>query len=657
MPLLRTRAVRRPLALAGCLVVFWMLLLPPAAGADPAGTPPARAWTGQTPAGRHPAGEARTEQDQEQQLAERFAPVVRLVHHPEECGPGEPYRPSDVDALMDNDSVALRGPWTFDDLVTVGPGAEELSRGLRDWSLDFPGDPLKPGCAYEKWANRVFAGTPSTVYAHVATQPDEPGRLALQYWFFYPFNDFNNKHEGDWERIQLEFDVGTVAEALQTEPVLAVYSAHEGSERSDWDDPKLSLANGTHPEVYVASGSHASHFTSDLFLLRSTTQGFGCDNTLGTSAITPVVRTIPSDAERAVAQYPWIGYLGRWGQRESPAFYSGATGPASKGQWTEPFTWSAGSGDRSYPVPGGSVYGAKTTDFFCDVVGQGSVLLLRFTDAPGPTLLVLAVLLGAAGWLVRRTSWKAARAWPATAERPLGQTLAVAWWVYWTRWRLFGGIGAGVAAVSLVTGAIGQFAQGLTSTVVASVALMIAILFAQAATATAFGELDAGRTATVRRSYAAATARAGALLGTAVLWTVALVLLLATLWLALLALLFFTAWSLFVMVVQLEGVSGVAALRRSWHLVRGQFVKVLLLLVLGAALSTLVGGLLGSLVLVVAQAPFVLVNLVPGVVAGLLVPFTTLAMTYAYFDGVARTARPAPPTPPAGAEAPEPAAP
>ena len=29
----------------------------------------------------------------EQALAERYSPVVRLVAQPEECGPGEPYEP------------------------------------------------------------------------------------------------------------------------------------------------------------------------------------------------------------------------------------------------------------------------------------------------------------------------------------------------------------------------------------------------------------------------------------------------------------------------------------------------------------------------------------------------------------------------------------
>ncbi|HEX5582859.1 hypothetical protein, partial [Gaiella sp.] len=47
----------------------------------------------------------------EQDLAERYAPVVRLVEQPEECGPGEPYRPLDLNVLFGESTVALRGPW------------------------------------------------------------------------------------------------------------------------------------------------------------------------------------------------------------------------------------------------------------------------------------------------------------------------------------------------------------------------------------------------------------------------------------------------------------------------------------------------------------------------------------------------------------------
>ena len=88
-------------------------------------------------------------------LAERFAPVVRLVEQPEECGPGEPYEPTDVDVLFDEPTVALRGPWNPTDLVKIGPSAEDLV-GRYEYHLDFPGNALDPGCDYERWARRLI---------------------------------------------------------------------------------------------------------------------------------------------------------------------------------------------------------------------------------------------------------------------------------------------------------------------------------------------------------------------------------------------------------------------------------------------------------------------------------------------------------------------
>src|SRR5262245_51230557 len=88
---------------------------------------------------------------QEQQLAARFAPVGRLVEQPEECGPGEPYDPLDVDALFDEPTVALRGPWGGSDLVRIAPASTDLAPGLYEYHLDFPGHTLAPGCDYEQW--------------------------------------------------------------------------------------------------------------------------------------------------------------------------------------------------------------------------------------------------------------------------------------------------------------------------------------------------------------------------------------------------------------------------------------------------------------------------------------------------------------------------
>ena len=198
------------------------------------------------------AGVARA--DAEEDLAGRYAPVVRLVEQTEECGPGEPYEPIDVEAVLDEETVSLRGPWRSNDLVEIAPSADDLGRGLYEYNLDFPGDALNPGCDYEKWARRITEGTEPTVYAHVVQEAAHPDRLALQYWLYYPFNDWNNLHEGDWEMIQLVFDAANAEEALGEEPVEVGYSQHEGAERAEWGEQKLELVDGPHPVVYPAAG-------------------------------------------------------------------------------------------------------------------------------------------------------------------------------------------------------------------------------------------------------------------------------------------------------------------------------------------------------------------------------------------------------------------
>jgi hypothetical protein len=96
---------------------------------------------------------AAADQAQEQALAERYAPVVRLVAHTN-CAPGKPYLPINVDLLFGEPTVALRGPWGAGDLVKIGPTAKDLSKGLFEYHLDFPGSALEPGCDYLNWERR-----------------------------------------------------------------------------------------------------------------------------------------------------------------------------------------------------------------------------------------------------------------------------------------------------------------------------------------------------------------------------------------------------------------------------------------------------------------------------------------------------------------------
>jgi hypothetical protein len=576
----------------------------------------------------------------EQALAEAYAPVMMLVRQDEACGPGEPYVPSDVDALFDEPSIALRGPWTDRDLVTVGPSAEELSAGLEGYALDQPGDPLKPGCDYERWAADVWGSDPQpTIYAHVATEAGVEDRIALQYFFYYPFNDYNNKHESDWERIQVEFPVGDAAAALETEPDLVLYSQHYGAERADWDDDKLEL-DGTHPVVYVSAGSHASQYDAGLYLGRSATEGFGCDTTIGPhDEVRPEVRTIPSDLAAAAEAYPWTTYRGHWGEVGPQRFYEGPTGPNMKQAWKKPFTWSAKAREHSFSLPGAEVAGDKAGAYFCTLVGSGSDVFRRFSADPGPTLLVLLGVLLLLGWVVRRSGWSEATPGPVVAHRPPGQVVAAALRMLGRHWRVFLLVAAPAAVASVASSALTAAAPPVSAwwwsalSGLVLLVLALALAWAQVASAQAAVDLDAGRPVSLASLARATRARVPALVATVALWALVLVPLLVTGVLSPVAVALLVAWSLVLPVVQLEGLAGWRALRRSWRLVRPQVPTVLLVLAVSVALVSALGGVLAALAFIVSPAPFTVVSGIPQLVTTLVWPVTALLTTYAWANG------------------------
>ena len=94
---------------------------------------------------------------------------------------------------------------------------------------------------------------------------------ALQYWFFYPFNDWRsgfygaNDHEADWESLCIylwEDEEG----ALKPEWIACAAHDEAGDDlRRRWDDPDLEKV-GDHPVVYAAAGSHATYFLPGEYL-------------------------------------------------------------------------------------------------------------------------------------------------------------------------------------------------------------------------------------------------------------------------------------------------------------------------------------------------------------------------------------------------------
>ena len=594
---------------------------------------------------------ASANRDDEQELAARYAPVVRLVEHTD-CPPGKPFLPIDVNLLFDEPTVALRGPWG-NDLVKIGPSANDLA-GLFEYHLDFPGSALDPGCSYLKWERRLVEGHAPTVYAHVATDPAHPGKLALQYWLFYVFNDWNNLHEGDWEMVQLDFDAATAADALEHPPVQVGYSQHEGAERAVWGDHKLELQGGTHPVVHPAAGSHANFYGESLYLGSSASEGVGCDDTRGpTFDVRPVVHTIPSDPQAAARADPWITFEGRWGELR-PAFFNGPTGPNLKEQWTEPIRWSEGWRDRSYTVPGGSIFGTTATDFFCGAVGQGSTALVRLIDQPLVFTLVLAALVLLLIFLLTRTSWRPSAPLHLARRRSWGQILSASGRMYATRFGLLAGIGVVFVPILLVVSLLQALVlhatsvfgvqtsggNGVSAFVVLVVGTSLTLLglgIVQAATARALVEIDAGRPTGIVHAYRLAADIVVPLLVALVIAAIVVSLLGSSFFLIPLAIWLAGRWCLIAPVIELEGAGALTGLRRSGRLVQGRWLKVASLIVVGGALALVTGPLIGAVLILVTGAPFWLVNVTSGFIYAVTMPFVAVTSVYVYFDARVRT--------------------
>ena len=587
-------------------------------------------------------------------LAERYAPVVRLVEQLEECGPGEPYEPLNVDLLFDEPTVALRGPWGGGDLVEIGPTAEDLAGGLYEYHLDFPGNALDPGCTYELWARRLSEGEAPAVYAHVVGDPGHPGELALQYWLFYAFNDWNNLHEGDWEMIQLLFEAEDAAEALEGEPTRIGYSQHEGAEQADWGEDKLEIVDGTHPVVHPAAGSHANFFEEGLFLGSSAEQGVGCDDTSGpTVDLRPTVITIPSDPDDARETYPWIDYQGRWGELQR-AFFNGPTGPNLKTQWTEPVVWSEGWRDQSYAVPAGGALGTGATDFFCDAIAGGSKALQRALENPPLVIGVLAALVALILLLLSRATWRPSAPLRLARRRAWGQILFTSLRMYWKRPGLFLGIGLVMLPISIVvallqaiilraSGFAGIDADGESGSML--VLLVLALVttltlagvgFVHAAVARALVELDEGRPVGPIAAYALALDSVRPLLGGLAIAVLLVSVLTTTVFLIPVAIWLAVRWALIAPVVELEDVRALEGLRRSARLVRLNWLKVATLAIVGGALALAAGPVLGAVLILLTSAPLALINVVAGLVYVVAMPLVGLATAYVYFDARVR---------------------
>ena len=276
------------------------------------------------------------------ELVARYAPV--FYFHPAEV-----FRPQTVDVIVEEARLRRSRRLWFDvnvflrldvfDLVKIESDAGHF---LDVWYGDDGSSDLTNYTAHQAYYEAALSpssgGPPVTVYAHVVR--DDRGAAAIQYWALYFYNDWLNKHEGDWEMVQVMFSADGV-------PEWVVLSQHHGGTRRSWD--QAPVEDGTHPVVYVARGSHANYFAGDETFVNRTEVGKALieipDRTGSAGRTVPDVILVPDRASLAEdpSLWPgaeWLAYRGRWGEAGPQGDFGGPLGPADKGeQWEQPLAW------------------------------------------------------------------------------------------------------------------------------------------------------------------------------------------------------------------------------------------------------------------------------------------------------------------------------
>jgi hypothetical protein len=258
-------------------------------------------------------------------LLARHVPIL-LVH------PDEHFMPVAVEGFIADSDVTEKTPGGW--LPVPGPlPAGGATLRLDQRSCRAIDGPSATPCYLA--AEAAHASSPVAYGAALRTRT----RIALQYWLWYPYDDYVaplsrgdvwQVHEGDWESVSVILDLeGTTA-------------------------PK----RGTHPFVFVAPGSHANYFKRGLH--RHNPACWPPEVRDVVRALVLVDRaaageTVRPRLVRVTATTPsWMTFAGTWGETgyvhfpNNPpiAYGAGPRGPAFHAQWRHPvaevLSWPSG---------------------------------------------------------------------------------------------------------------------------------------------------------------------------------------------------------------------------------------------------------------------------------------------------------------------------
>ncbi|MCK5147436.1 hypothetical protein KAR48_11830, partial [bacterium] len=177
-------------------------------------------------------------------LAEKFCPKI-FMHE------GNLMLPSPVEVLLDNASIC----WYLgsSNLIFYNPNPTTSMQDAfltfapswnSHWHLDFGArNSVRDASYWHSYYNSIKHNyqTP-TVYSHCFRHD---GDFVIQYWFFYPYNDWGADHEGDWEHINVKVSSQNPNNAL---PLEVVYYFHKKRRTMNWS---YVSKDGNHPFVFV----------------------------------------------------------------------------------------------------------------------------------------------------------------------------------------------------------------------------------------------------------------------------------------------------------------------------------------------------------------------------------------------------------------------
>jgi ABC-type sulfate transport system permease subunit len=595
-------------------------------------------WVQVVPSG---AAQEAPQASAEQQLADKYAPITYLRTQSHDCAPvpsdGEPYMPVPVEVVLDNPAVVLRDS-TTDEILATGVDAIELATYGPDTYLDWPGDPLQPGCVYERdeRARMAELGAVPTIYAKVLFDP-EGQRLSLQYWFFYYYNDWNNTHEGDWEGIVIFWDdVDSVEAALASPPSRTGYAQHGGGELAEWGDSKIELEDETHPVVYPAAGAHATFYSNSLYLAWGEQgSGFGCDYSSPPSTrVETEVVLVPNDPDPN-GEFAWLLWEGRWGQRK-PSMFNGPTGPNLNARWLDP--WEATDDWRTFSivVPSNFSFGPSMADSFCTLTHAGSRLLISTVLYPWLAIPMIAAVVAIFGFAFR----KARYLWVQARQ------------LYVRQWKVFVAIGLVAVPLGFLFNGIQLWlanhqparqlidwfddADGARLIVVILIGgfqQLVMLLFIAPAVIQVVKDVKEGETPSLARAVRKSISRVPAIVLAALIIGAILAIPMLVLVGIPVAIWLLIRWQFFAQALIFDrDINSYECLEESARLVRGRWWKTLLAIALFDFLALVPGFVIGFALMALGGTYIGYANAVSSLLYALTIPIAVIATTIMYLD-------------------------